>query len=45
MQVQLELRTARRKLETQNADLEAEVAIRLDAEAQLASSLDRPVEL
>lgn len=43
--VQLELRSARRKLETQNAQLEAEVALRLDAEAQLASSLDRAVLL
>jgi DNA-binding NarL/FixJ family response regulator len=41
--VQLELRSARRKLETQNAELEAEVALRLDAEAQLAGSLDRAV--
>ncbi len=43
VQVQLELRAVRRKLEAQNADLEAEVAIRLDAEAQLADSLDRAV--
>ena len=43
VRVQLELRAARRKLEAQNAELEAEVAIRLDAEAQLASSLDRAV--
>ena len=43
VQVQLELRAARRKLETQNAVLEAEVALRLDAEAQLATSLDRAV--
>jgi DNA-binding CsgD family transcriptional regulator len=43
VRVQLELRAARRKLETQNANLEAEVALRLDAEAQLASSLDRAV--
>ncbi|MBL9202265.1 MAG: response regulator [Opitutaceae bacterium] len=41
--VQLELRAARQKLEAQNAELEAEVAIRLDAEAQLAGSLDRAV--
>ncbi|MBL9210451.1 MAG: response regulator [Opitutaceae bacterium] len=40
---QLELRDAHRKLEAQNAELEAEVALRLDAEAQLASSLDRAV--
>lgn len=40
---QFELRAARRKLEAQNAELEAEVALRLDAEAQLASSLDRAV--
>jgi len=43
VRVQLELRAARRKLETQNAELESEVALRLDAEAQLASSLDRAV--
>lgn len=43
VRVQLELRAARRKLEEQNAELEAEVALRLDAEAQLASSLDRAV--
>ncbi len=43
VRVQLELRAARRKLEAQNAELEAEVAIRLDAEAQLAGSLDRAV--
>ncbi|WP_414664489.1 response regulator [Horticoccus sp. 23ND18S-11] len=43
VRVQLELRAARRKLEAQNAELESEVALRLDAEAQLASSLDRAV--
>lgn len=43
VRVQLELRAARRKLEEQNAELEAEVALRLDAEAQLATSLDRAV--
>ncbi len=43
VRVQLELRAARRKLEAQNAELEAEVALRLDAEAQLAHSLDRAV--
>jgi DNA-binding response OmpR family regulator/DNA-binding CsgD family transcriptional regulator len=37
----LELRAARRELERQNAALEAEVALRADAEAQLAQSLDR----
>jgi DNA-binding response OmpR family regulator/DNA-binding CsgD family transcriptional regulator len=37
----LELRAARRTLERQNAALEAEVALRADAEAQLAQSLDR----
>lgn len=41
--VQLALRAAQRKLEAQNAELEAEVALRIDAEAQLASSLDRAV--
>jgi DNA-binding NarL/FixJ family response regulator len=45
VRVQLELRAARRRLEAQNAELEAEVALRLDAEAQLASSLDRAVVL
>ncbi len=43
VRVQLDLRATRRKLETQNAHLEAEVSLRLDAEAQLASSLDRAV--
>ncbi|MSU50343.1 MAG: response regulator [Opitutus sp.] len=43
VRVQLELQAARQKLEAQNAELEAEVALRLDAEAQLASSLDRAV--
>jgi DNA-binding NarL/FixJ family response regulator len=43
VRVQLELRAARQSLEEKNAELEAEVAIRLDAEAQLASSLDRAV--
>ncbi len=43
VRVQLELRAARRKLEAQNAQLEAEVALRHDAEAQLATSLDRAV--
>jgi DNA-binding response OmpR family regulator/DNA-binding CsgD family transcriptional regulator len=37
----LDLRTARLALQRQNALLEAEVALRLDAEAQLAQSLDR----
>ena len=37
----LELRAARRELEKQNAKLEAEIALRSDAEAQLAQSLDR----
>lgn len=39
----LELRAARRELQRQNALLEAEIAVRLDAEAQLAHSLDRAV--
>ena len=43
VRVQLELRAARQKLEVQNAELEAEIALRLDAEAQLAGSLDRAV--
>ncbi len=43
VRVQLELRSARRSLEEKNAELEAEIAIRLDAEAQLATSLDRAV--
>lgn len=37
----LELRAARRELERKNAALEAEIALRADAEAQLAQSLDR----
>lgn len=37
----LELRAARRELEAKNARLEAEIAVRADAEAQLAQSLDR----
>jgi DNA-binding response OmpR family regulator/DNA-binding CsgD family transcriptional regulator len=40
---QLALRAARRALEAKNAELESEVALRLDAEAQLAASLDRAV--
>lgn len=43
VRVQLDLLAARRALEAQNARLEAEVALRIDAEAQLASSLDRAV--
>lgn len=43
VQVQLALRAARRALETKNHELEAEVAVRLDAEEQLAASLDRAV--
>jgi len=39
----LELRAARRTLLAQNERLEAEVALRLDAEAQLAQSLDRAI--
>jgi DNA-binding NarL/FixJ family response regulator len=39
----LDLRAARRELERQNARLEAEIALRLDAESQLAQSLDRAV--
>jgi DNA-binding response OmpR family regulator/DNA-binding CsgD family transcriptional regulator len=37
----LELRAARRELQQQNARLESEIAVRLDAEDQLAQSLDR----
>ncbi len=43
VRVQLELQAARAALEAQNARLEAEVALRLDAEEQLAASLDRAV--
>jgi DNA-binding response OmpR family regulator/DNA-binding CsgD family transcriptional regulator len=43
VRVQLDLVTARRALEEKNAELESEIAIRLDAEAQLATSLDRAV--
>jgi len=37
----LDLRATRRVLQEQNEKLEAEIALRLDAEAQLAQSLDR----
>ncbi|WP_438480277.1 response regulator [Oleiharenicola lentus] len=37
----LDLRAARRDLKQQNERLEAEIAVRLDAEEQLAQSLDR----
>jgi DNA-binding response OmpR family regulator/DNA-binding CsgD family transcriptional regulator len=37
----LDLRAARLALQRKNAQLEAEIALRLDAEAQLAQSLDR----
>ncbi len=37
----LDLRAARQALQRQNEQLEAEVTLRLDAEAQLAQSLDR----
>ena len=37
----LDLRATRRALQQQNERLEAEIALRLDAEAQLAQSLDR----
>jgi len=43
VRVQLDLRSARRTLEAKNLELEAEVAVRLDAEEQLAASLDRAV--
>jgi len=43
VRVQFDLLAARRALEGKNAELETEVAIRLDAEAQLATSLDRAV--
>jgi len=43
VRAQLDLVAARRALEAQNAELESQVALRLDAEAQLASSLDRAV--
>lgn len=43
VRVQFDLLAARRALEEKNAELETEVAIRLDAEAQLATSLDRAV--
>lgn len=41
--VQLDLVAARRALESQNAQLKDEVALRIDAEDQLAASLDRAV--
>ena len=43
VQVQLDLLAARRATELKNQELEAEIALRLDAENQLASSLDRAV--
>ncbi|MBI5691379.1 MAG: response regulator [Verrucomicrobia bacterium] len=43
VRVQLELLAARRALEAKNAELESEVALRVDAEQQLAASLDRAV--
>ncbi len=43
VRVQLDLAAARRTVEAKNAELETEVAIRLDAEEQLAASLDRAV--
>lgn len=43
VRVQLELRAARLALEAKNAELESEVTLRLDAEAQLANSLDQAV--
>jgi len=43
VRVQLELRDARLTVEAKNLELEAEVAVRLDAEEQLAASLDRAV--
>jgi DNA-binding response OmpR family regulator/DNA-binding CsgD family transcriptional regulator len=41
VRAQLDLRAARRELERQNRRLESEISLRLDAEAQLAQSLDR----
>lgn len=41
VQTHLELRAARVALQRQNEKLEAEITVRLDAEAQLAESLDR----
>jgi DNA-binding response OmpR family regulator/DNA-binding CsgD family transcriptional regulator len=41
VRAQVELRAARAGLQRKNEELEAEVALRLDAEAQLAQSLDR----
>jgi DNA-binding response OmpR family regulator/DNA-binding CsgD family transcriptional regulator len=43
VRAQLALRAARRALEAKNAELESEVALRQDAEQQLAASLDRAV--
>ena len=45
VQVQLDLLASRRVSEAKNQELEAEVALRLDAENQLASSLDRAIVL
>lgn len=41
VRVQLDLLAARRAIEAKNLELEAEIALRLDAENQLASSLDQ----
>lgn len=43
VRAQLALRAARRALEAKNAELESEVALRQDAEKQLAASLDQAV--
>jgi DNA-binding response OmpR family regulator/DNA-binding CsgD family transcriptional regulator len=43
VRAQLALRAARRSLEAKNAELESEVALRQDAEKQLAASLDQAV--
>jgi DNA-binding NarL/FixJ family response regulator len=43
VRAQLASRAARQALEAKNAELESEVALRQDAEAQLAASLDRAV--
>jgi DNA-binding response OmpR family regulator/DNA-binding CsgD family transcriptional regulator len=45
VQVQLDLLASRRATEAKNLELEAEIALRLDAENQLASSLDRAIVL
>lgn len=45
VQVQLDLQASKRILEKKNLELESAIALRIDAEEQLASSLDRAIIL